>query len=57
MDFLETRVVDVCVDLRGRDARVAQHFLNLAQVGAASQQVRCERVAKRMRAEFRVAAG
>ena len=50
-------MVDVGIDLRRRDARVAEHFLNLAQIGAASQQVRCERMAKRMRTEFLVAAG
>ena len=35
VDFLEPRVVDVGVDLRRGDAGVAEHFLHLAQIGAA----------------------
>ena len=37
VDFLETRVVDVGVNLRRRDAGVAEHFLHLTQVGATGQ--------------------
>jgi hypothetical protein len=38
-------MVDVGVDLRRGDARVAQHFLDLAEVGAAGKQMRREGVA------------
>ena len=57
MDFLEPRVVDVRVDLRRRDAGVAEHFLHLPQVGAAGEQVRGEAVAQRVRAQLGGAAG
>src|SRR4051812_13114748 len=33
---------DVCIDLRGRETRVAQQFLDVAQVGAAIKQMRRE---------------
>ena len=35
--LLQPRVVDVRVDLRRRDAGVAEHFLHLPQIGAAGQ--------------------
>jgi hypothetical protein len=44
--LFQTRVVDVGVDLRGGDAGVAEHFLHLAQVGAAGEQMRCECMAQ-----------
>ena len=50
MDALEAREIDVGVNLRGADAGVAEHFLHLAQVGAAGQQVRGETVAQSVRA-------
>ena len=37
VDTLEAGSVDVGVDLRRTDAGVAEHFLHLAQVGAAGQ--------------------
>ena len=37
MDFLQSRCVDVRVDLGGGDTGVAQHFLDLSQIGAARQ--------------------
>jgi len=57
MDFLETRVVDVRVDLRGRDARMAEHFLYLAQVGAAGQKDALRMCGGGVWAQVRVAAG
>ena len=42
---------DVCINLRGREARVAEEFLYVAQVGAAVQEVRGERVAQGVRAD------
>ena len=50
--LLESRVVDVCVDLRGGDAGVAQHLLHLPQVGAASQKMRGETVTQGVRTDF-----
>ena len=35
---------DLRVDLRGGEAGVAEEFLNVAQVGAGIEQMRCERV-------------
>src|SRR5205823_14848339 len=40
----------ICVDLRRRQIRVAEHLLERAQVASARQQVRRERVAQRVRA-------
>ena len=42
MHFLQTRLVDVRVDLRCGDAGVAQHFLDLPQIGSAGKQMRGE---------------
>lgn len=39
VNFFKSRLVDVRVDLSGRDAGVAKHFLDLAQVGAAGEQM------------------
>lgn len=39
---------NVCVDLGSRKARVAEQFLDVAQVGAAVEQVRSKRMAERM---------
>ena len=55
---LEVRVLEavgrqVGVELRGRDVGVAEHLLQRAQVAAARQQVRRERVAQRVRAHLR----
>src|SRR4051794_10461049 len=41
---------EVRVDLRRRDVRVAEHLLQRAQVAAAGEEVRGERVAQRVRA-------
>ena len=40
---------DLRVDLRRREPRVAEEFLNVAQVGAAVQQMRRERMPERVR--------
>ena len=44
IDLPETFRVDMAVDLRGRERRVAEQLLDRAQVGAALEQVRRERV-------------
>ena len=49
--FLEPRLFHVRVDLRRGDAGVAQHFLDLPQVGAAAEQVRGEAVPQRVRTD------
>ena len=50
VDLDELRGIDVRVALRGAQARVAEQLLNGAQVGAAFQEVRRERVAPMPRA-------
>src|SRR5215217_3490775 len=42
---------DVCINLRGGQARVAQQLLNVAQVCAAVEQVRRKRMSQCMRAD------
>ncbi len=37
MDLFEPRLVDVRVNLRGGKARMAEHFLDGAEVGAVTQ--------------------
>ena len=49
VDTAEALRVDVAVDLRRREGRVAEQLLDHAQVGAALEQVRRERVAQPMR--------
>src|SRR5262249_27261566 len=44
MNPFESRWIDMRVDLRGADAGVAEHFLNLSEVGAPGDQVRGEAV-------------
>ena len=46
------RIEDVRVDLRRRQIRMAEHHLDRAQVGAALEQMRRERVAQHVRAEL-----
>jgi hypothetical protein len=48
MHFFQPRVIDVRVDLRRGDAGVAEHFLDLPQVGPAGQKVRGEAMPERM---------
>ena len=40
----ETLLIDVCVNLCGRDIRVAQHLLNDSQVGTITQEMGGETV-------------
>ena len=49
IDVEQPRRVDLGVDLRRRQAGVAEQFLERAQVGAARQQMGREAVAKRVR--------
>ncbi len=51
VNFLQSRLIDVRIDLRRRDTRVAQHLLDLAQVGSTGQQMRREAVSHCMRAD------
>src|SRR3954462_1707841 len=50
VDVLQPLGREVGVDLRRRDIRVAEHLLQRAQVAAAGEQVRRERVAEGVRA-------
>src|SRR5256885_13043756 len=43
--------VKMSVDLRGRDARMAEHFLHRAQVSGRLEQVRGERVTQHVRVD------
>ena len=45
---LQTRLIDMRVDLGRRDAGVPQHLLDLSQVSAAGQQMSCEAVSQRV---------
>ena len=53
MHFLEPGVVDVRVDLRSRDTRVAEQFLHLPEVGTTGKQMRGKTVPERMRTDLR----
>ena len=46
MDRLHVLDVQVCVNLGRADGRVAQHFLDRSEVGAAAEKVRGEGVAQ-----------
>src|SRR5437868_1020715 len=50
--LLQPLIRQMRINLRGRYARVAQHFLYRADVGAVSQQLGGERVAQRVRRHF-----
>ena len=50
VNALQSRGIDVRVDLGGRDVGMPKHFLNLAQIGSARSQMRGEAVPHRMRA-------
>ena len=47
--FAQVLRFDVSINLRGGDVGMSEHFLNRAQVGAALQQMRCKRMAQRVR--------
>jgi len=42
VDRLQAGRIDVCVNLRGGDIHVSEHFLNASQVGPAGEQLRRE---------------
>ena len=48
VDLLQPRLINVCVDLRGRNAGVSQHFLDLTQVRSPRQNVGCKTVSQRV---------
>ena len=48
VDFLQSRLIDVRVDLRRGNAGMAEHFLDLAQVGSAGEQMGRETVSHRV---------
>ena len=55
--FLHAACADVRIDLRRRQALVAQKFLDTSQVRAPIEQVRCEAVPQRVRCRLSVEAG
>ena len=57
VDASQPRLEDVRVDLRGRQIGVPEHHLDRAQVGAALEQVRRERMTQHVRAERAADAG
>ena len=57
VEAVEAAGVDVAVDLGGRERGVAEQLLDRAQVGAALEQVRRERVAERMGADIAAQTG
>ena len=48
MHLLQARLIDVRVDLRRRDARMAEEFLHLPQIGTAGEHVRRKTMTERM---------
>ena len=52
VNLLEPRLVDVRVNLRGGEARVAEHFLDRAQVRAVAEQMRGEGMAQQVRPDL-----
>src|SRR5690606_3475100 len=48
VDLAEVAAVDMGIDLRRGDDRMAEHFLNGGQIRAPLQQVSCERVPQRV---------
>ena len=50
--FSQAFCVDVRIDLRGRDVRMSEHFLDAHDFGAVFEQVRGEAVAQHMWARF-----
>jgi hypothetical protein len=57
MDALETLLVDVGVNLGGRNIGVAEHLLDHTEIGAVAQQVRGEGVAEQVRIDVDLDAG
>ncbi len=49
--FLDALLVDMRVDLRGRDVGVAEHFLDDAQVAAVVEEVGGKTVPQRVRGD------
>jgi hypothetical protein len=57
MHRLQPLLIDVRINLRGRDVGVPKHLLNDAQIGAIAQQVRREAVPEQMRVNVLFQAG
>ena len=57
MDFAEALARDVGVEFGGADARMAEHFLDDAQIGAVFEQVRRKGMAKHVRRDVARDAG
>lgn len=57
MDSFESGGFDLGIDLRGLNAGVSEQFLNLPQVGAASQHVGRKAVAERVGADVGIDLG
>ena len=49
VNVLELFFDEVRIDLRGRNIGVTQHFLNRMEIRAVLEQMRCERMAERVR--------
>src|SRR5262245_47689086 len=54
VQLLQARPRDVCVDLRRRDVRVAEHHLHAAQVRAVLEEVRREGMPQDVRRDVRL---
>ena len=57
MHVFQVPLIDVRVNLRRCDVRVAEHFLDDAQVRAVAQQMRGEAVAEQMRIHIEIEPG
>ena len=57
MHRLEPLLIDMRVNLRCRNIRMAEHFLDNAQIGAVAEQVRREAVPQQMRINIFLQAG
>jgi hypothetical protein len=57
MDRFEPLLIDMRVNLRGRDIGVAEHFLDDAKIGAVAEQVRGETVPQQMWIDICLQAG
>lgn len=52
MDFFETLIGDVGVDLGSGDGSVTEHGLDASDVSSIREEIRCETMAERMRMDI-----
>jgi hypothetical protein len=57
MNSFEPLLIDMRVDLRGRNIGVAEHLLNNPQIGAVSEQVRRETMPEKVRVNVLLQSG